>query len=382
MTVSAVIGAFLLSLCRSARTHFAPSLCIWRVLTVLCRIALAGGLPWRDSPGQVQIMKFRSVIVSAATLLLGTMAAALALGGPARPKPMQSISDPFRNVDFSGVPRPSHYSARDGTSLAYRHYMPAEGKPRRGTVVLVHGSSSSSRDMHPLAQSFAQAGFAVDALDVRGHGQSGPRGDIAYLGQLDDDMEDFVRAVQPAGPKTLVGFSSGGGFAIRIAGGTRQALFDNYLFMAPYTHRRAPNYRPNAGGWVSVGVPRIVALTLLNRVGIRVFNHLAVVNFAVADAPPDELTASYSYALANNFQPDDDYKHDIREIHQPAAVLVGSRDEVFIADKFAQVFADAGRPDIPITQVPDTGHISLSLSAAARAAAVAAVERLERPRTP
>ena len=330
-------------------------------------------------------MKLRSVIVSAApvaALLLGAMGAALAFGGPARPKPMQSISAPFRNVDFSSMPHPSHYSARDGTPLAYHHYAPTEGKPSRGTVVLVHGSSSSSRDMHPLAQSFAQAGFAVDALDVRGHGESGPRGDIAYLGQLDDDMEDFVRAVQPAGPKTLVGFSAGGGFAIRMAGGTHQALFDNYLFMAPYTNRRAPNYRPNAGGWVSIGVPRIVALKLLNRAGIRAFNHLSVADFAVADPPDAELTPSYSYALIMNFQADEDYQHDIHEIHQPAAVLVGSHDEVFIADKFAQVFADAGRPDIPITLVPDTGHISLTLTASARAAAVAAVERLDRPRTP
>ncbi|WP_394846724.1 alpha/beta fold hydrolase [Pendulispora brunnea] len=120
---------------------------------------------------------------------------------------------------------------------------------RLQSVVLVHGSSASSRSMHPFAQCFAQAGFAVDAFDMRGHGDSGPRGDIAYIGQLDDDMEDFMHAVQPAGPKTLVGFSAGGGFAIRVAGGTRQALFDNYLFMAPAIHRRAPTYRPNAGGW-------------------------------------------------------------------------------------------------------------------------------------
>ena len=49
---------------------------------------------------------------------------------------------------------------------------------------------------------------------------------------------------------------------------------------------------------------------------------------------------------------------------------------MFIADKFAQVFTDAGRPDIPVTLVPDVGHIMLTLAPAARSAAVAAVERL------
>lgn len=325
-------------------------------------------------------MKLRTATLAVSAILfvvLLAFAAALAAGGPARPKPMLSISDPFKDVDFSALAAPAHYAARDGAQLTYRRYAPAGGLPSRGSVVLVHGSSANSQSMHPLAQSLAQAGFTVYALDMRGHGASGPRGDIAYIGQLDDDLEDFVSAVQPAGPKTLVGFSSGGGFALRVAGGARQAMFDNYLFMAPYTSRRAPTSRPDAGGWVSVGVPRVIALTLLNRIGITAFNHLPVLAFAINDAPRAELTGSYSYALATNFQPDEDYQRNIRGIHKPAAVLAGQDDEVFVAAKFAQVFADAGRPDIPVTLVPDTGHIKLTLSPAARAAAVQAVERLD-----
>jgi len=325
-------------------------------------------------------VKLRTATLAVSAILsvvLVALAAALAAGGPTRPKPMLSISDPFKDVDFSALAAPAHYAARDGAQLTYRRYAPAGGLPSRGSVVLVHGSSANSQSMHPLAQSFAQAGFTAYALDMRGHGASGPRGDIAYIGQLDDDLEDFVSTVQPAGPKTLVGFSSGGGFALRVAGGVRQALFDNYLFMAPYTNRRAPTFRPDAGGWVSVGVPRVIALTLLNRIGITAFNHLPVLAFAINDAPRAELTPTYSYALATNFQPEEDYQRDIREIHKPAAVLAGQDDEVFVAARFAQVFADAGRPDIPVTLVPATGHIMLTVSPAARAAAVQAVERLD-----
>jgi non-heme chloroperoxidase len=330
-------------------------------------------------------MKLRNIVLTGGAtvaVLLVALAAALAFGGPTPPKPMQSISDPFKSVDFSALPPLVHYGARDGTQLAYRRYAPADKHASRGSVVLVHGSSANSQSMHPLAQSFAQAGFTAYALDMRGHGDSGPRGDIAYIGQLDDDLEDFLQAVRPSAPKTLLGFSSGGGFVIRVAGGARQALFDNYLFMAPYTNQRAPNYRPDAGGWVSVGVPRLVALTLLNRVGITSLNHLHIVDFAINEAianraPEAQLTPWYSYALMKNFQPLEDYQHDIRDIHEPAAVLVGKNDEVFVADKFAQVFADAGRPDIPVTLVPDTGHIALTLAPAARDAAVSAIERLD-----
>lgn len=325
-------------------------------------------------------MKLRTAALAVSAvvvLLLAATGAAVAFGGPTRPKPMQSISDPFSNVDFSAVPPLQRYPARDGAQLAYRSYAAGGGQSPRGSVVLVHGSSANSQSLHPLAQSLAQAGFTVYALDVRGHGESGPRGDIGHVGQLDEDLQDFVHALQPAKPRTLAGFSAGGGFALRMAGGPRQALFDNYLLMAPYTNRHAPNYRPDAGGWVSVGIPRVVALTLLNRVGITAFNHLPVIDFAVSDAPRAELTPSYSYALVTNFQPNADYKADIQGIRKPTAVLVGADDEVFIADKFAQVFADAGRPDIPVTLVPGAGHITLTLNPAARAAAVAAIEKLD-----
>ena len=106
---------------------------------------------------------------------------------------------------------------------------------------------------------------------MRGHGDSGSKGQIAYVGQLDDDLEDFMRSVQPARPATLAGFSAGGGFALRVAAGERQTLFDQYLLLSPFISQDAPTYRPDSGGWVSVGMPRIVALSLLDAVGVHAF---------------------------------------------------------------------------------------------------------------
>jgi pimeloyl-ACP methyl ester carboxylesterase len=40
--------------------------------------------------------------------------------------------------------------------------------------------------MHELAKAFAAAGYAAYALDIRGHGDSGDKGKIAYVGQLED----------------------------------------------------------------------------------------------------------------------------------------------------------------------------------------------------
>lgn len=146
------------------------------------------------------------------SLTLVMLAAALLFGGPSPAPAMASINDPFKGCGWSNMPPLSRYPARDGTQLAYRHYG-AEGNTKnnkvKGSVVLVHGSSASSQSMHKMASAFSQAGYDAYALDIRGHGASGNKGTISYIGQLEDDLEDFIKSVAPGKPATLVGFSSG-----------------------------------------------------------------------------------------------------------------------------------------------------------------------------
>ncbi|WP_445945525.1 alpha/beta hydrolase [Shewanella sp.] len=185
-------------------------------------------------------------------LLLGL---AITFGGPKPIAALDSISEPFKNLDYSELPEVSYFDARDNQALAYRFYAPSflssavkeqiqTGGPtqartgvqitERGSVVLVHGSSASSQSMHQLALAFSRAGFSAYSLDIRGHGESGKSGDIDYIGQLEDDLADFLSAVKPVGPKSLLGFSSGGGFALRFAGSDRQAMFEHYLLLSPF----------------------------------------------------------------------------------------------------------------------------------------------------
>ncbi len=214
------------------------------------------------------------------------VAAAIAFGGPGEPAPMASINDPFRAVDFSAVPPMRVVRARDGAPLAFHAYPAAAGSAARGSVVLVHGSSAQGRSLHPLAQGFANADYEVLALDIRGHGGSGTagggKGRIAYVGQLEDDLEDVMNAMAPPAPVVLAGFSSGGGFALRVAGGDeRRRRFAGFLLLAPFLGPDAPTYRPNSGGWVSVGLPRYIALDLLDRAGLPWFQQLPVLRFAL-----------------------------------------------------------------------------------------------------
>jgi alpha-beta hydrolase superfamily lysophospholipase len=326
----------------------------------------------------------RALRGAGAFALIATIAIAACLmwGGPKPLPPLNSIGDPFIGVRFDGMPALQLFTARDGTPLAYRRYDTADiggGNGRgKGSVMLVHGSSANSNSVHPLAQSFLDAGYTVYAFDIRGHGKSGVKGQVSYIGQLDDDLEDFVNAVQPVRPRTLLGFSSGGGFALRVAGSPRGVQFDNFLFMAPYVHYKAMTNRSGAtAAWAAMGIPRLVSLILLNRVGVTYFNDLPVLNFAVSESPKADLVRQYSYALALSFQPPDDYRAVIRSISRPAEVVAGSDDELFYADRYRPLLDEAGRIDIPVSVVPATGHVNLTLSSAGRAAAVAAVRRLD-----
>ncbi len=313
---------------------------------------------------------FALAIGIVAAFLLLALAAAIRFGAPGPIAPLASINDPFAKVDYSTVPPPRHFTARDGTQLAWLNYAPVVGAAATGRrIVLVHGSSARARSMHVLAQALSQAGFDVAALDMRGHGDSGPRGDVAYVDQLEHDVQDFMHAAQYAGPSTLVGFSSGGGFVLRLAGGPLQNLFDRYVLLAPFLHHAAPTNRPDNGGWVSIGMPRMVALMVLNRFGVTRWNHLPVLRFGLNDSARTFLTSSYSYTLATAFRPHDDYRADIQGARHPLRIVAGSQDELFDASGYADVFASAGKP-VQVTLVDGVNHIGLTLDPRAMPAIV------------
>ena len=315
---------------------------------------------------------------TAAALAAAPAALALAiwLGGPEQPVVQNTISSAFSQADYSTVPPVTLFKARDGERLAYRRYANTGTGEVRGSVVLVHGSSATSQSMHLLATALAAAEHEVYALDIRGHGDSGTKGRVDYIGQLEDDLNDFLKAVTPTQPSTLVGFSSGGGFALRYAAGPDAKSFQSYVLLSPFLHQDAPTQRPDSGGWVSVGVPRIIALSVLNGFGVRKLNGLSVVRFAIDPTNRELLTESYDFSLSGNFRPNDDYQSDVSAVRQPLAVLVGERDEAFIADRFKAIFSNA--PGMRhVSTLPGVDHAGLVLQSEAIAGIIASVVTLQ-----
>jgi predicted alpha/beta hydrolase len=164
--------------------------------------------------GGFSALKWALCGVGAAALLLTAL-----IARPLAPLPeLKSISAARGTVDLSALPAIERFQARDGTWLGFRHY-PVSGPVTGRAAIVVHGSSGSSGGtIHAMSQALAARGVETFAVDMRGHGASGTRGDIGYVGQLEDDLADFVgvlRETVPSAPLTLIGHSAGGGFALR-----------------------------------------------------------------------------------------------------------------------------------------------------------------------
>jgi pimeloyl-ACP methyl ester carboxylesterase len=323
---------------------------------------------------------FRRLLIALGVLVLivvGAFAAVIAFNAPAAPPPL-AAGDSIPGIaqwNFAELPKVQTLKARDGAPLNYRVY---PGRPDRA-IVLVHGSSGTDASMLKLAQALQSAGATVYTISLRGHGGSGTaNGDVSYLGQLDDDLADLVKGLgldRPGVHRTLIGFSSGGGFVLRIAGGRQAGLFNDYLAISPYIGQDSPTTKPNAGGWADVAVPRLIGLSLLARAGLPWFQDLPVVHFATDAKPSNTRTPVYTFRLVASLQLGHDWRIVLARITSPTAIVVGADDELFNANQFLPML-QAINPRIGLTVVPGKTHLDMIADPPALAAIAAAWRKL------
>lgn len=303
-------------------------------------------------------LKLVLALLGLAALALGVM-----LSAPLVPPPLlASIETTARSADRSGMPDVQRFQARDGTSIAYRAYPASQER----VAILLHGSSASSSSMHNVAKSLSADGISSFALDVRGHGQSGSRGEIGYVGQLEDDLADFITHIAKEYPRArlmLVGHSSGGAFALRVAGGPLGTKFERFILLAPYLGPFAPTTRPDSGGWAKASVPRLVALGVMHWAGLKIGGDLPVLAFAVGPEGRMSLTSQYSFNLFANYRTAD-YAADFARAAGPVSLLVGKDDELMWPEKYADVAVSKGQR-LPVTLVPGSNHMGVIIDESA-----------------
>jgi alpha-beta hydrolase superfamily lysophospholipase len=127
--------------------------------------------------------------------------------------------DPRQEAAAPGVVRSQgRLISADGTSLGLRSWVPAEP---RAALAVVHGLAEHAQRYGALAVWLAQRGFAVHAVDLRGHGESpGPRVHVDSFQEFVADaaaLRAHVAGRHPALPHLLLGHSMGGLVALLSA---------------------------------------------------------------------------------------------------------------------------------------------------------------------
>jgi len=148
------------------------------------------------------------------------------------------------------------FRGTDGLALYYQSWQPDD--PARGVLVIVHGLGEHGGRYKNVVNHLVPQGFAVYALDHRGHGRSpGQRAYANNMAEFRGDVHAFVQLVanaHPGLPLFIMGHSLGGLITL------------DYILHHPEGLHGAIVSAPAVGG---VGVPPV--LLMLSRVLSRVW---------------------------------------------------------------------------------------------------------------
>jgi hypothetical protein len=134
-----------------------------------------------------------------------------------------------------------------GAGVVLRGWYCPAGRPRRGSVVYLHGIADNRSSSVGVIDRMTRHGFDVVAYDSRGHGQSG--GDACTYGFYEkEDVGRIVNALD-AGPVVLIGSSLGGAVALQAAAGltrvTAVVAAESFSDLRTIAIERAPRYLPS-----------------------------------------------------------------------------------------------------------------------------------------
>jgi len=269
-------------------------------------------------------------------------------------------SDTGIRAQTGPVPAIDRYLARDGEQLAFQFY----DSTAEVILVFVHGSSYHGAAYHTLARALSDAGVAKVYLpNMRGHHLSGQRrGDVDYIGQLEDDLADLVAYIRGRGQRgslVLGGHSSGGGLAIRVAGGKYGDMAAAYLLLSPVIPLAPTTRGGDAGGWAHLHRSRLFGLLMLNAVGITGLNGLPIIQFNKPEAFRDGTeTLGYSYRLNVSFHPRYDYAADIKAVGDRFLLLAGDDDQANDPVAYEDIFPQTGA-EPRVIRLPGIDHLGI-----------------------
>ncbi len=246
------------------------------------------------------------------------------------------------------------FEGAGGTEIHWQCWLP-EGKPR-AVVVIAHGVSEHSDRYRHVAGRLVKEGYAVYALDHRGHGDSGgPRAVVDRLSNAVEDVDTLVgvaREESPGIPVVLLGHSMGGAIAVEYAI-DRQDHIDALVLSAPATDLDA------ASGF-ELAAARVLS-TVLPRAGVfqvdadGVSRDPEVVRRYVEDPRVfhGKLPARTVSEIAGAVRT---MPERIPRIKLPLLVMGGGADPIVPPSAGRMVHEHAGSPDKKLISYPGLYH--------------------------
>lgn len=235
-----------------------------------------------------------------------------------------------------------HWLEGTGGRIFTRHWEPS-GEPR-ASLVICHGVNSHGGQYLRAGEDFAQRGFAVTALDLRGRGRSD--GERFYAESIDEYVSDLslaiehARSLHPEVPVYVLGHSAGGVTATSYALDNQDKIAG--LICESFAFRVfAPNF----------------ALKVLEGAS-HFFPHAHVLKLKMADfsrdpawvaqleADPLTLDETQPVATVAAFaRAGERFEREFSRIALPVLIMHGTADKATRPDGSEQFFREAGSTD-------------------------------------
>ena len=280
------------------------------------------------------------------------------------------------------------YLARDGALLAYDKFLITNAK---ATVIFLHGSTYNSRRYANIAKVLNQQSYAACLINWRGHGGSeGRLGTVDYIGQLEDDLADFIAHYQQVSdqPLILAGHSAGAVICLRYIDKYGCNNIDGVSFIAPaingpletvrYKHTSAkwqyqisyfraakPAITPPAHALTYA--PSLKTLPFIVAKLLPFMRHKPILSFPANDrmARLEGRVLHYSYNLMLSCDINN-YPSAFNKISVPVLLLCGKHDEVVHPNLLETIYHWHLKPTLnkKIVELKKVNHIQVVTASA------------------